>query len=309
MTDSAGSTPTPHPLRPPTASPGGAAPGGGAPGAVSPGRGAPGAGAHQGTAEAAGPAWPSYTGSAQLVGASAGVTVYVDPSLGQPALKNAQDLVADADRVVQANNTIFNIAGGPVDVILFALGSQTDGTGGADHGGCTFSGGNAIEVDVSFGDSARVSALFEAELSECAMNGQLCGYSTGEALSRWCATVVSDNALKDFATAPTWAGAGAPNWVDKTDPTDQSADSTGCGMAFLSWLLSRDHSLAQVAQAMVALSDGGTLAELYAKLTGGSAGSAWSNFTAAVNGLAGGVTTDDPFGALAKIGTSPTSAG
>jgi hypothetical protein len=147
---------------------------------------------------AAGPAWPSYTGTAQLVGTSTGgVSVYVDPSPGQHALHNAEDLLADADRIVQVNNTIFNITGQPVDVIVHALGGNTDGTdgtGGADHSGCTFTDGNAIEVDASFGNSARVSALFEAELSECAMNGQLCGYSTGEALSRWCAAVVGGNA-------------------------------------------------------------------------------------------------------------------
>jgi hypothetical protein len=259
---------------------------------------------------AAGPAWPSFTGTAQLVGtSSSGVSVYVDRSLGQAALQNAQDLLADADRVTQANDTIFNIAGEAVDVIVFALGGQTDGTGGADHGGCTFANGSAIEVDASFGNSARVSALFEAELSECAMNGQLCGESTGEALSRWCAAVVGSNALADFATAPTWAQDGMPNWVDQTEQTDQGADSTGCGMAFLSWVLGQGHSLAEVAQAMVALGDGGTLAQLYGQVTGNAATSAWSDFSAAINALPGGVTSDDPFDALATIGTSPTTPG
>ncbi len=182
-----------------------------------------------------GPAWPSYTGSAQLVGpSSAGVSVYVDPTLGAQALQNARDLLAASDRVVQQNNAIFDITGGAVDVVLFALNGQTDGTGGADHGGCDFTTGTAIEVDVSYDDSTRVVALFEAELSECAMNGQLCGYSTGEALSRWCAAVVGSNALSDFATAPQWAQDGMPNWVDRTEHTDQDADSIGCGMAFLS---------------------------------------------------------------------------
>ena len=259
---------------------------------------------------AAGPAWPTYRGTAQLVGTStSGVTIYVDPSLGQSGLQNAQGLLADADRVVQANNTIFNITGQPVDVIVFALGGQTDGTGGADHGGCTFTTGNAIEVDASFGSSARVSALFEAELSECAMNGNLCGESTGEALSRWCAAVVGSNALSDFATAPVWAQDGMPNWVDQLEPTDQGADSTGCGMAFLSWVLSQGHSLAQIAQAMVALGDSGTLAQLYGQVTGNAPTSAWSSFTAAINALPGGVTSDDPFNALGAIGTSPTTPG
>jgi hypothetical protein len=290
MASFAGSASSRHPLVPPAATPP----------TVPPAR----------AQVAAGPAWPSFNGSAQLVGTSSdGVTVYVDPSLGQPALQNAQDLLTDADRIVQANNTFFGITGQPVDVIVFALGGQTDGTGGADHGGCTFSTGSAIEVDASFGNSARVGALFEAELSECAMNGQLCGLSTGEALSRWCAAVVGSNALSDFATAPGWAQDGMPDWVDQTESTDQGADSTGCGMAFISWILSQGHSLAEVAQAMVALGDSGTLAQLYGQVTGNPTTAAWSNFTAAINALAGGVTSDDPFDALSAIGTSPTTPG
>jgi hypothetical protein len=94
------------------------------------------------------PAWPTFTGSAELVGTSSGGdSVYVDPSLGAEALQNARDLLAAADRVVQQNNAIFGITGGAVDVIVFALNGQTDGTGGADHNGCDFTTGNAIEVD------------------------------------------------------------------------------------------------------------------------------------------------------------------
>jgi hypothetical protein len=256
-----------------------------------------------GARAAAGPAWPSYTGTAQLIGTSStGVTVYVDPSLGAPAMQNAQDLLADADRIAQENNKIFGIGGGAVDVIVFALNGKTDGTGGADHGGCDFTTGNAIEVDASYGNSARVSALFEAELSECAMNGNLCGESTGEALSRWCAAVVGSNALSDFATAPTWAQDGMANWVDQTENTDQDADSTGCGMAFISWLLSQNHDLPTIAQGMVGLGDSGTLAQLYAQLTGQPAGNAWSTFQAAVQALPGGVTNDDPFNGFGNAG-------
>jgi hypothetical protein len=132
------------------------------------------------------------------------VTVYVDSSLGAPALQNAQHLINDADRVVAANDAIFGTTGGPVSVIIFALGGATDGTGGADHMACDYTNGAAIEVCAAFGQPMRVSALFEAELSECSMGGNLCGQSTGEALSRWCAAAVSQNALADFATAPTW---------------------------------------------------------------------------------------------------------
>jgi hypothetical protein len=141
--------------------------------------------------------------------------------------------------------------------------------------------------------------LFEAELSECSMGGNLCGESTGEALSRWCASVVSGNALSDFATAPTWAQDGMPNYVDQADPTDQHADSTGCGMAFLSWLMSQGYSLSVIAQEMVSLKDSGTLAQLYANLSSDSASNAWPNFQAAASALPQ-ITTDDPFGATAQ---------
>jgi hypothetical protein len=242
--------------------------------------------------------WPTFRGTAQLVGATSNgiVTVYVDPSLGAQALKNAQDLIADAPRVVAANNAIFGTTGGAVNVIVYALGGATDGTGGADHMSCNYQTGNNIEVCAAFGDSTRVSALFEAELSECSMNGQLCGLSTGEALSRWCASSTSNNALADFATAPAWAQRGVPDFVDTVDQTDQNAVSTGCGMAFISWLLSKGNTLPTIAQKMVAAGDAGTFAGLYGTLTGDSPDNAWQNFLNAVNALPGGVNSDDPFG-------------
>lgn len=246
----------------------------------------------------AAPAWPSYGGASQFVGASPSgrVTVYVDPSLGQPAAQNAQDLVADADRVAAANDALFGTTGGPVSVIIFALNGVTDGTGGADHNGCDYTSGAAIEVCASFGNSARVSALFEAELSECSMGGNLCGVSTGEALSRWCADVIGAGALADFATAPQWVQDGMANFVDQTDPTDQNPDSTGCGMAFISWLKSQGYGLGAIAQALVSIGQGGALANLYAVLTGDAAANAWAKFQAAIAALPGGVVNDDPFG-------------
>jgi hypothetical protein len=121
--------------------------------------------------------------------------------------------------------------------------------------------------------------------------------STGEALSRWCAASTSNNALSDFATAPIWFQDGMPDYVNQTDPTDQNADSTGCGMAFLSWLMSQGYSLNQIAPAMVALGNNGTLAQLYANLTSDSASNAWQKFQSAVQTLPNGVSSDDPFGA------------
>ena len=250
----------------------------------------------------AAPQWPNYRGTSQFVGTSPSgrVTVYVDPTLGAPALQNAQDLVNDGDRVVNANDALFGTPGGPVSVIVFALNGATDGTGGADHMSCDYTTGGAIEVCAAFGNSARVSALLEAEVSECSMGGNLCGVSTGEALSRWCAAVIGNNALADFATAPQWVADGMPDFVNNTDPTDQSADSTGCGMAFLSWLMSKGYSLGQIAPAMVALTASGTLAQLYANLTSDAAANAWPAFQADVQNLSNGVSNDDPFGGAAQ---------
>jgi hypothetical protein len=249
-------------------------------------------------AGAGAPAWPSYRGVARRVGTSPSgrVTVFVDPKLGAAGLANARGLLADADRVTAANDAIFGVAGGAVSVIVFALGGATDGTGGADHGGCDFQTGAAIEVDAAFGQAMRVSALFEAEFSECSMGGDLCGVSTGEALSRWCAAVTCDNALADFATAPQWVTDGMPNFVDKTDPSDQHADSIGCGMAFISWLRHGGATLDAIARSMVAVGSGGTFAEIYAALMGAPKANAWPAFQAAVKALSGGVVNDDPFG-------------
>ena len=255
------------------------------------------------------PTWPNFTGTPQLVGTSASqVSVYVDPSLGAQGTQSADDLLAAADGVVAKNNAIFGITGGATNVIVWALNGPTDGTGGADHATCDFQTGNNIEVDAAFGAPERVAALFEAELSECAMNGNLCGLSTGEALSRWCAAVVSNNALADFATAPQWVQDGMANWVDQTDPTDQGPDSTGCGMAFISWLLSQNQTLMTIAQDMVGLGDAGTFAQLYAQLLNDQATNAWPKFQTAIQGLSGGVTSDDPFDAFAAAAAAVASA-
>lgn len=242
--------------------------------------------------------WPTFTGKAKLVGTSpAGkVSVYYDATLGAQALQNAQDLLIDADRIVANNDIIFGVTGEPVDVLIMALDGATDGSGGADHMGCTFATGNKIEVCASFGNSMRCSALFEAELSENCMNDNLCGFSTGEALSRWCAAAISNNALSDFASVSTWAQNGYANWVDTTEPTDMNEDSTGCGMAFISWLLKQGYTLPKIAQSMVSFGDSGTFAQLYGFLTGKDPSGAWASFLPAIRAIS--FTSDDPFNAL-----------
>ena len=258
-------------------------------------------------AAAQSPNWPTFSGQAQVVGTtqSGKVTVYVDTALGAQGAQNARDLLNEADGIVTKNDAIFGTPGGHVDVIVFALNGATDGTGGADHASCDYVTGNAIEVCTTYSSAnsaARVGALFEAELSECSMGGNLCGVSTGEALSRWCAATTSNNALGDFATAPTWAQDGMQDYVTQTDPTDQSPDSTGCGMAFISWLIAKKGAtLNQIAQGLVSLTASGTFAELYSQLTGDQT-NPWSAFLADVQALPNGVTSDDPFGGMTLPG-------
>lgn len=239
--------------------------------------------------------WPSFGGPASFLGKSSlGVSVYHDASLGTMCLKNAQDLLADADRIQTANGLLFAAKPMPVNVIVFALGGATDGTGGADHDSCDYETGANIEVCASFGQSNRCSALFEAELSECNMGGNLCGYSTGEALSRWCSMVTSPHALDDFASAPAWQQGGSPNWIDKLEHTDQDYMSIGCGMAFLSWLLKGGITLPQIAQAMVANGEDSTFATLGGSLLHLTASTIWPAFIRACNTLT--IASDDPFG-------------
>lgn len=257
-------------------------------------------------ASSASPSWPNFTGTDRYVGTSQSglVSVYVDAAIAPAGVQNATDLLADADRVVQQNTQIFGTPPGSVNVIVFALGGKVDGTGGADHRACDFTNGRDIEVCASFGSPMRVSALFEAEYSECSMGGNLCGANTGEALSRWCAAVVSKNALGDFASAPAWAKAGMPDYVTRTDQTDQNDTSTGCGMAFLSWLQKLGHPLSEIAPAMVALGTAGVLAQLYARLTGDAATNAYPKFLAAAKALPTFI-SDDPFGT--QFGAHPAA--
>jgi hypothetical protein len=69
-------------------------------------------------------------------------------------------------------------------------------------------------------------------------------------------------------------------------------------MAFISWLLSQRYTLATIAQAIVALGDNGTLAQMYERVTSNAATEAWNAFVNAVRALPGGVTSDDPFGGM-----------
>jgi hypothetical protein len=96
-----------------------------------------------------------------------------------------------------------------------------------------------------------------------------------------------------------------PDFVSKTDNTDQNEISTGCGMAFLSWLQSLGYSLNKIAPAMVTLGTSATFAQLYAALTSAPQAQAWPQFIAAAKALPK-IVNDDPFG---KTSARPTKKG
>jgi hypothetical protein len=116
-----------------------------------------------------------------------------------------------------------------------------------------------------------------------------CGASNGEGLSRFCAEAETPAGTLDaFASGPDWAGAGFPDWVSRTEPTDRNNVSTGCAIVYLYWMRSLGFPAAQIVQA-----GGATLAANYHALTGKT--TAYQDLLAAVKGMP--IVSDNPFAA------------
>ncbi len=233
---------------------------------------------------------------AQKIGAAGNVTVYYSPSLGDPGQGLAQQLV---DRVVAPYDdmqTLFGIPGAAVNVIVAPLSGKNDGSGGAYHMGCDFQAGGDLYLDATFAGTAvnpldLEVGLYVAELSESFMGPQNkgwgCGYSNGEALSRFCAERETPaGTLSGFATGPAWDQAGRPDWISRTEQTDQDGVSTGCGIVYIYWMLSLGFTAAQITQA-----GGSTLSANYQALT--NKGTAYSDLIAALKGVQ--ISSDNPF--------------
>jgi hypothetical protein len=242
---------------------------------------------------------PAFDFPTQLVGTTPDgkVTLYYDPSLGQPGAQLAQQLLMTVAQTYADCQAFFNILAQPINVIIAAVNNVTDGSGGAYHKSCLFTSGRDLYCDAAFGNPALTSGLIVAELTECFMGlqnkGWDCAGSNGEALSRYLAQQTSggsSGALAEYATGPAWDQAGRPNWIDATDPTDQDAVSTGCGIVYLYWMLKEGFAPTQITQAGC---PDGTLHSNYAALTGKT--SAWTDFSAALGGLARAITNDNPW--------------
>jgi hypothetical protein len=239
------------------------------------------------------------------VGQTAHVNVSVANELGAAGTKLARKVLQGVDGDYQQLQSLFGGLSTPLMTVIVApLSVAHDGSGGAYHYGCS----DPVlycDADLATGGEATTLALFVAEAVEVfeAIQGLGwdCGASNGEGLSRVLAEALHPGVLKGYDTAAAWLDSTRADWVDSTNPTDQSADSNGCAVLFLNWLQSvKSYSWAQIAQAGAA-----TLEGTYQKLSG--QGTAWADFLADVNarwpaGAPSGVTTDNPW-----VGSTPPS--
>ena len=193
---------------------------------------------------------------ATKVGAAGRVTVSSATSLGDAGLGLARHLVDAVQSPYDNLQTLFGISGGPATVVIAPLSGRNDGSGGAYHYGCDFASGGVLCRDATFalGMPAALDleiGLYVAELSECFMGAQNkgwgCGFSNGEALSRYCAEQATPmGTLASFATGPAWDQAGRPDWLSRTEKTDQDSVSIGCGIVYMYWMLSRGYAISQI---------------------------------------------------------------
>ena len=180
-------------------------------------------------------------------------------------------------------------------VLISPLSPSSDGTGGAYHYGCA---ATDLYCDCCTLDNGLTTlGLYLAELSEVYQATQArgwdCGASNGEALSRVQASYLRGHALDGYQTFPAWLDGDRPNWIDRSEPTDQDAVSTGCAAGFIWWLVSIGYSLPDIAAA-----GGTTLAETADRL--GIGAMPWATFRDQCQqrwplGQPSGVTVDNPW--------------
>ena len=252
------------------------------------------AGAQRELRDEAGAAGLDYAST--QVGSTGNITVCYANSLGTPGETLAKAMLGVVAGPYNDMESFFGIQGGSVSIVVAPLSTGHDGSSGAYHDGCDFNTGGTLYLDATFSLANAVDvelALYVAELSETFMGpqgkGWGCGYSNGEGLSRYCAEI--DTPPGSFPswgiTGPSWVQAGYPDWVTKTEQTDQDYVSVGCAILYIYYMRSLGYTTQAVVQA-----GGATLAANYQTLCG--AKTAYADLKAAVKALAP-IGTDNPF--------------
>ena len=232
------------------------------------------------------PAVPAVIGhgdypNAVLEGATANFRVYADPTLGNDGLNVARGVLALCEKDY---TTIKGYFGGlkpphlPINVIIADLTNTSVGACGGDKppgGGAYHCGCAGVDVycdiqktpslDPGFTEFLLVAEL--VEVFEGAQNkGWDCSASTGEGLSRVLAAALYPDELEGFNSAYAWLDDGRPDWVNRTNKTDDADVSNGCSVLFLNYLRYQlGHPWNMIIQAAAP-----TLAGTYFRLTGES---------------------------------------
>ena len=211
-----------------------------------------------------------------LQATTANFRVYADPGLGADGVTIAKGVLDLCERDF---TTIKGYFGGikppnlPLSVVIVDLTNSKTGAcggtapvgGGAYHCGC-----DAVLIycdvkrtpkpDPQFTEFLNVAEF--VEVFEAAQNkGWDCSASNGEGLSRVLATVLYPD---EVTGADAWLDGGRPDWVNRTNPSDNNDISNGCSVLFLNYLRYQlGHPWNMIVQAAAP-----TLAGTYSKLTG-----------------------------------------
>jgi hypothetical protein len=241
---------------------------------------------------------PAASAAATQAGTTAHFVVSFDSSLGSTGQAVAEAVLSVCERdfaILQEN------FGGITPSNLPFRVSVIPGNNGASHPSCSDTN---ISIEANSGPISFMSSLVVAEADEVFManfgHGWDCGASNGEGLSRVLANDIYPNVEpSDFVSSSVWLDTpGRPNFVDRTDPTDQNYVSIGCAVLFLNWLR---YELNFSWQEIIA-AGAGTLGKTYTNLTQRTDG--FDQFAALLQarfpaGTPSGLTTDNPFRGLA----------
>ena len=118
------------------------------------------------------------------------LTVYVDPSLPQPLVENAQECVSLVGTSDRGEKRQPGLIGGAIGGDVCTLATNE----GSEHESSGYETGAAGKASASLNDSARALPTPEAYDSECLISASECGVERKESLPGWSEAVVGSHA-------------------------------------------------------------------------------------------------------------------